>query len=714
MLVQAPGDQLIVAPLPNTEHDVPWILLCSYLVVSMQLGFALLEIGSCRDMHRNTILLKNLLDTALSSILFWLHCSVYSPSFVAEHGVAQSHLLIFHWSFCSTAVTICSGAMAERTHVTAYLWYVCIMAGWIYPNVVEGAWGTSETWLSAGFHCVLHDGYKFHDFAGSGVVHLAGGVMSFVGVAMAGRRIVKPKPKRQSHGPSKGYVHGQVPDMLSDLRDLEIPENPKPDETIEIHTQSDDAFLTKGVMYTCLRRFDDADRDAEEFHSVQYFQIMGMFTLWVGWYGFNTGSALTTSRDGTHATGLTAFNTTLAAGGAAAGVALFEGIFRFQADLGNIVNGTIAGLVAITASCDVATPAASIVIGLIAGFIVFPCASRLMIRLRLDDPVNAVAVHAGGGLLGLLAVSFCKPNCGDLATMNLGMNEQLRFCAPEFSIWLQFVAQLQGAAVIISWTAVWGLLLLGLLALSEMTRACEGRHTEAAKTLVAEVLAGNYRPDVVEQLVSVTRRSPICRRIFGQNGLTLDDGSFFVTPEHDLKRVNHELCQVYQEIASSLELSHRCCPLEHVARVMYDVPPLRALAVLRLRITPAAEISGSGMLDGQSRALFAALKKAVLFLDSEWRSSAPAQKSTHALEQRIQALQQSSVALQVQVQRLHAESTELKRLVGADLARDARAHMKKVYAPLVKLPVVEESMRGPELPNEDEANASGSADGRTA
>jgi len=329
--------------------------------------------------------------------------------------------------------------------------------------------------------------------------------------------------------------------------------------------------------------------------------------------------------------------------------------------------------------------------------------------------VVAKAVGPEGGVLGLLAVPFCKPNCGDLAAMKLGTSEQVRFCAPEFSVWLQFLVQIQGAAVIFSWTAIWGLLLWGLLALSELTRACEGRHTEAAKTLVAEVAAGNHSPEVVENLLSITRKSPICRRVFRRNGLTIDVDNFFFTPRDDLERVSSELSQVYQEsIASALEFDHSWCLLGHVAQLLYAVPPLRALAMPRLRITPLAELPGTGMLDGRSRALFAALKKAVLFLDSERRSSAPAQKSTDALERRIEALQQSSAALQVRVQRLNAESMELRRLAGSDLAKDARARTKKIYAPVIKLPALEENMqwRGP--PSEDDANASGSADVRTA
>ena len=153
-------------------HDSPltvaWILISTFLVVSMQLGFAMLEVGSVREVHRMTVLAKNILDSCVSCVAFWAFCTLSQPSIVYHDGYAQQHLLIFHWAFCATCVTICSGAMAERTHMLAYLTFTALMGGVIYPIVAESAWGSGL--LQSQFHDRFHEGYSYHDFAGSGVV----------------------------------------------------------------------------------------------------------------------------------------------------------------------------------------------------------------------------------------------------------------------------------------------------------------------------------------------------------------------------------------------------------------------------------------------------------------------------------------------------------------------------------------------------------------
>eukprot|EP00435_Cladocopium_sp_Y103_P010822 s5238_g2.t2 len=213
-------------------------------------------------------------------------------------------------------------------------------------------------------------------------VHLTGGCAAFAGSLLLGRRIM--------------------------CRELE-----PDDEGCNWMDAEAGKAEELGLDENWQRRFDDEARDKLEFQTCSYLQVMGMFTLWVGWYGFNAGSVLSADPSGRLA-GLVSWNTTAAGSAAGLGACLYLYGFHLNLDVGFLCNGVLSGLVACTALCDVATPTSSIVIGLLSGLVVYPACSRLMQWARIDDPVDAVAVHAGSGFFGVVATAFCTPPCEKL------------------------------------------------------------------------------------------------------------------------------------------------------------------------------------------------------------------------------------------------------------------------------------------------------------
>merc|ERR1719440_752814 len=176
----------------NSSYDKSiWTLFCAFLAVSMQMGFAMLQVGSVRLNHRTTVLAKNVLDSAVSALSFWMYSESSGSELVrGGSGRMQNHLLLFYWSLCGVAVTICSGSMAERAHLNTYLAFGIIMSVVIYPHLASGAWTTSGL-LSSQFHGKFHSDYRYWDTAGGGVVHLAGGCCALLGSIFLGRRIME-------------------------------------------------------------------------------------------------------------------------------------------------------------------------------------------------------------------------------------------------------------------------------------------------------------------------------------------------------------------------------------------------------------------------------------------------------------------------------------------------------------------------------------------
>jgi len=349
----------------NTINTV-WVLVAAFLVFGMQAGFVMLEAGFARRKESVNILIECILDTAICGISFYAigYAFMFSTGngFIGYHwfflqgapttygstGIALLAHWIFQFAFADTASTITSGAMIGRTSFRGDIIYSIGVTAFIYPIIGHWAWGPD------GFLCMMGTpgnflpglGQGFRDFAGSTVVHTIGGVVSLAGAIVLGPRI--------------GRVF---------LRDDK----------------------TKGGLPAA--------------HNLPLAAV-GAFLLWFGWYGFNPGSTL--SAMDFEGIGRVAANTTLAAcGGAltAMFMAFYFGVFKRKFDTGFAINGLLAGLVAITAPCYWVSPLGSIIIGAIAGILVF-LGIYLMEYVRIDDPVGAFSVHGLNGIWGILSIGL--------------------------------------------------------------------------------------------------------------------------------------------------------------------------------------------------------------------------------------------------------------------------------------------------------------------
>lgn len=324
--------------------DVVWILIGAALVFFMQAGFAMVEAGFTRAKNSGNIIMKNLMDFALGTIVFWLlgyglmmgsdnGGFIGTPSWDVFTGSGDMVKLIWATVFCATSATIVSGAMAERTKFSCYCIYSIIISLIIYP--VEGHWIWGGGWLAQ---------MGFHDFAGSTVVHMVGGVCAVIGAILLGPRIGK---------------YGK------DGKPRAIPGH----------------SITLGAL--------------------------GVFILWFGWFGFNGSSTYAASgADMAKELGLVFVTTNLSPAVAATTCMIITWIRYKKPDVSMCLNGALAGLVAITAGTDTVSPAASAIIGLLSGFVVVFGVELLDKKLKIDDPVGAVAVHGMCGILGTLCVGI--------------------------------------------------------------------------------------------------------------------------------------------------------------------------------------------------------------------------------------------------------------------------------------------------------------------
>ncbi len=335
--------------------DNMWLLVAAFLVMFMQPGFAMVEAGFTRSKNTANILMKNLMDFAIGSILYWAigFTIMYGDSiggfigmphlFYMSDGFGDNYSdyanLFFQTVFAATAATIVSGAMAERTEFKAYLIFSIVITVLIYP--ISGHWTWGGGWLSQ---------LGFHDFAGSSIVHSVGAWVGLAGAAIIGPRI----GKYDKNGKSKA---------------------------IPGHN------LALGAL--------------------------GVFILWFGWFGFNPGSQLAAAgTDNAVAIGHIAVTTNLAAAAGAITAMMVAWARYKRPSLSISLNGALAGLVAITAGCDAVNPVGAVFIGVIAGFIL-PFAVEFVDKvLKVDDPVGAVSVHGVSGALGTLAVGLFSTSEG--------------------------------------------------------------------------------------------------------------------------------------------------------------------------------------------------------------------------------------------------------------------------------------------------------------
>ena len=335
-----------------------FLIVISMLIFFMQAGFAFLEMGAVRSKNTTNILMKNILDSAIGSVIYWI-CG-YAFAFGAKSNAfigyknfclhdldpnKYSHYF-FHFVFAATAATIVSGAMAERTKFVAYFLYSFAITGFVYPVVSHWAWD-SKGWLAA--ECWWEE-ISYKDFAGSGVVHMVGGAAGLVGTLALGPRI--DQYQQGKHQRVKGHT---VP-MMS----------------------------------------------------------LGGFILFFGFFAFNGGSQaqITAAGDGSVVAGILK-NTILSGSSGGLTVVLIYFIVNRKFTLLGCINGMLTGMVAICAGCDVIPGWGSIVTG-ICGGVVFVTYSEVLFKLGVDDPLDAVAVHFGGGSLGLIAVCFLAKDVGIL------------------------------------------------------------------------------------------------------------------------------------------------------------------------------------------------------------------------------------------------------------------------------------------------------------
>ncbi|MEY8611920.1 ammonium transporter [Parabacteroides segnis] len=372
--------------------DTMWMLLAAMLVFFMQPGFALVEAGFTRTKNTANILMKNLLDFMLGSLLFW--AIGFGVMFGAGSFAGMPHFfnisfydtqlpvegfLVFQTVFCATAATIVSGAMAERTKFSMYLAYTVLISVLIYP--VSGHWTWGGGWLmngEEGSFMMNTFGTTFHDFAGSTVVHSVGGWVALVGAAIIGPRIGKYDKDRKSR-----------------------------------------AIPGHNLTIACL----------------------GVFILWFGWFGFNPGSQLAASGEGNRMAISHVFLTTNLAACAGGFLSLIVAWMKYKKpSLSLTLNGVLAGLVGITAGCDLVSPVGAVLIGAICGTVMVYAVDFIDHVLKIDDPVGASSVHGVCGFLGTVLT-------GLFAT------EQGLFYSGSANFLL---AQLFGAAIVGCWAAFMG------------------------------------------------------------------------------------------------------------------------------------------------------------------------------------------------------------------------------------------------------------------
>jgi Amt family ammonium transporter len=340
----------------ESSVNLIWILLGTALMFVMQAGFAMLEAGFTRVKNSGNIIMKNVINLAIGSVVFFAVGfgfmyngdrgglsglpDIFARGDYTFSGTSSYAFIIFQTMFCATAATIVSGALAERTKFIAYIIYAVVISAVIYP--ISGHWiWNPEGWLAK---------MGFVDFAGSTAVHLVGGLCALVGAAFVGPRIGK-------------YAKGKP---------RAIPG-----------------------------------------HSL-VFSALGVFLLWLGWFGFNGGSTLSVTGSAYESVGKIFLNTNLAAaiGGI---VAMTVTWLRYgKPDISMTFNGILAGLVAITAGCHTVEPASALIIGGLASAVMVASIEFIERKLKIDDPVGAISVHGVCGLFGTLMVGIFSVDGGTL------------------------------------------------------------------------------------------------------------------------------------------------------------------------------------------------------------------------------------------------------------------------------------------------------------
>ena len=332
-----------------------WFLIGAALVFWMQAGFAMVETGFTRAKNAGNIIMKNLMDFCIGTVVFSLlgftlmmgedaffgligkpnlDLFAHFKEFIASpaEGFTDASVFVFNLVFCATTATIVSGAMAERTKFSAYCVYSGVISLVIYPIEAHWIWGGG--WLSR---------LGFHDYAGSCAIHMVGGIAALIGAIVLGPRIGK-------------YVR--------DRSGKVVKVNAIPGHSIPLGA-------------------------------------LGVFILWLGWYGFNGAAA--TSPSELSAIFLT---TTIAPSVATCTTMIYTWVKNGKPDVSMCLNASLAGLVGITAGCDALDAIGAAVVGIVSGILVVVVVEVLDLKMHIDDPVGAVGVHCANGIWGTLAVGL--------------------------------------------------------------------------------------------------------------------------------------------------------------------------------------------------------------------------------------------------------------------------------------------------------------------
>ena len=366
-----------------------WFLIGAALVFFMQAGFAMVETGFTRAKNAGNIIMKNLMDFCIGTVVFVLLgfslmmaedyvfglVGVPNLEILTDFGAflkgGNAPSFVFNLVFCATAATIVSGSMAERTKFVSYCIYSGVISLFVYP--IEAGW----VWNSQGWLAQL----GFHDFAGSAAIHSVGGITALIGAVMVGPRLGK-------------YVKDQTGKV-------------KKVNAIPGHS------ITLGAL--------------------------GCFILWFGWYGFNGAAAW----DGNSLASIFV-TTTIAPAVATCTTMLYTWIKNGKPDVSMCLNGSLAGLVGVTAGCDAVDALGSAIIGIVSGILVVVVVETLDLKLHIDDPVGAVGVHLANGVWGTLAVGLLANPAAPAGLEGLLYTGSFRLLG----------IQTLGIIAILAWTAV--------------------------------------------------------------------------------------------------------------------------------------------------------------------------------------------------------------------------------------------------------------------
>ncbi|MBR7033496.1 MAG: ammonium transporter [Clostridia bacterium] len=328
-----------------------WFLIGAALVFLMQAGFAMVETGFTRAKNAGNIIMKNLMDFCIGTVVFVLlgfslmmaedyvlgFIGVPNLKILTDFGAflkgGNAPSFVFNLVFCATAATIVSGSMAERTKFLSYCIYSGVISLFVYP--IEAGWvWNSQGWLA---------GLGFHDFAGSAAIHSVGGITALIGAIMVGPRLGKYIKEKNGKVKKVNAIPGHA--------------------------------ITLGAL--------------------------GCFILWFGWYGFNGAAAWDSE-----SLASIFVTTTIAPAVATCTTLVFTWIKNGKPDVSMCLNASLAGLVGITAGCDALDALGSTVVGIVSGILVVVAVEVIDLKFHIDDPVGAVAVHFTNGVWGTIAVGL--------------------------------------------------------------------------------------------------------------------------------------------------------------------------------------------------------------------------------------------------------------------------------------------------------------------